>query len=130
MSREPARRIGLATTLNRQETFHLFLHLMATHTVSWGGTEDPISPVPSSTPSIVSIDSALSYESNTSSTVREATGPTPVAKLMDFLLVESSGSETSASTQHRADTAHESFTRHHKYFFKDGNVTFLVRGFS
>ena len=108
------------------------IHIMATH-IAWGGNEDLISPVPSSTPSIVPIDSAFSHERNTSSTVQEATGPSThesFAKLMSFLLAEPSGGETSASKHQRADTADDSFTRHHKYFFKDGNITFLVRGFS
>ena len=107
---------------------------MATHTVIWGDYEHVISLVPSSssTPSIDSVDSFLSHERETSSTVQEATGPTPesLAKRMSSLSVEPSGSETlaSASTYPRADSADDSFTRHHKYFFKDGNITFLVRG--
>jgi hypothetical protein len=105
---------------------------MATHIVSWGGNEHVISPVSSSTPSIVSVDSVLSLERETSSTVQEATGPArePLAERMTSLFAEPSGSETltSASAYQRADTADGSFTRHHKYFFKDGNVTFLVRG--
>jgi hypothetical protein len=49
---------------------------------------------------------------------------------MSSLPVEPSGSETliSASTYERADSTDDSFIRHHKYFFKDGNVTFLVDG--
>jgi hypothetical protein len=108
--------------------------VMATHIVSWGGNEHVISPLPStsSTPSIVSVDSVLSLERETSlNDVQEATGPAPesLAKRMSSLLAEPSGSETltSASTHQRAGTADDSFRRHHKYFFKDGNVTFLVR---
>ena len=104
---------------------------MATHTVFWGDNEHVVSPVPSSTPSIDSIDSFLSHERETSSTLHEATGPAPefLAKRMSSLSVEPSGSETlkSASTYPNADSTDDSFTRHHKYFFKDGNVTFLVR---
>jgi hypothetical protein len=107
---------------------------MATQIVSWGGNERIISPVPSSTPSIICADSVLSHERETSSTVQEATGPGPapesLAKRMVSLLVGPSGGETSTSTRtyQRVDTADDSFTRHHKYFFKDGNVSFLVRG--
>ena len=56
--------------------------------------------------------------------------PESSAKSMGFLLVEQSGSETlaSASAYPRTDSAGDSFIRHPKYFFKDGNVTFLVRG--
>ena len=86
---------------------------MATHTVFWGDYEHVISPVPSSTPSIDSVDSFLSHD-ETSSTVQEATGPAPesLAKRMSSLSVEPSGSETltSASTYPRADSADDSFT--------------------
>ena len=47
------------------------------------------------------------------------------------LLIKPSGSETaftSASTYTRADETDASFVQHPKYFFKDGNVTFLVSG--
>ena len=50
---------------------------------------------------------------------------------MSSVLTEPSGNETastSASTYPRDDAADASFVRHHKYFFKDGNVTFLVSG--
>jgi hypothetical protein len=105
---------------------------MATHIVSWGGNEHVISPVPSSTPSIVSVDPVLSHERETSSAVQEATGPAPefLAKQWSFLSAEPRETSTSASTYQTADTADDSFTRHNKYFFKDGNVTFLVRGVS
>ena len=48
---------------------------------------------------------------------------------MNSVLNEPSGSETaftSASTYIRADETDTSFVQHPKYFFKDGNVTFLV----
>jgi hypothetical protein len=98
---------------------------MATHIVSWGGSEHVISPAPSSTASIVSVDSVLSHERETSSTVQELT-----AKRLSLLLAEQREyleKLGSASAYQRADAADDSFTRHHKYFFKDGNVTFLVR---
>ncbi|KAF8504683.1 hypothetical protein F5888DRAFT_774080 [Russula emetica] len=107
---------------------------MATQIVFWGGNERIISPVPSSTPSIVCVDSVVSHERETSSTVQEATGPGPapesLAKRMVSLLAGPSGGETSTSTRtyQRVDTADDSFTHHHKYFFKDGNVSFLVDG--
>jgi hypothetical protein len=106
---------------------------MATHIVSWGGNEHIISPVLSSTSSIVSIDSILLTQTyDISAFKKQPPAPESLARRMSSLLVEPSGSETStsASTYPRADTADDSFIRHHKYFFKDGNVTFLVRGFS
>ena len=99
---------------------------MATHIVSWGGNNHIISPVNSSKSSIISIDSI-----QTSSAVREAPCVTESqAKHMSSVLIqtEPSGSETSASTYPRVDAADASFERHQKYFFKDGNVTFLVSG--
>ena len=105
--------------------------VMATHIVSWGDNEQISSPVVSSIkPSIVSIDSMLPHRRETSSVVQEvpyAAGS--YAKHMSPLLIESSGSETStsASTCSRVDAGDDSFIRHDKYFFKDGNVTFLVR---
>ena len=49
---------------------------------------------------------------------------------MSSALTEPSGSETTLTpaTYPRADAADASFVRHRKYFFKDGNVTFLVSG--
>jgi len=100
---------------------------MATHTVSWGGNSHVISPVSSSTSSIVPIDSILLHKRTTA--VQGAPAPESSSRRMSSLSVEPSGSETltSASTYLRADSADDSFIRHHKYFFKDGNVTFLVR---
>jgi hypothetical protein len=94
---------------------------MATHIVSWGGSKHIISPVNSSKPSIVSIDSIQT----SAPSVTESQ-----AKHMSSVLTEPSGSETltSASTYPRADAVDSSFEQHHKYFFKDGNVTFLVSG--
>ena len=102
---------------------------MASHVVRlvyWGGNDHTVSSVLSSTPSIVSVDSVVSHERETSSTVQGATGPTStrdsLARRMSSLLAKPSRSETSTSA------GDDSFTRHHTYFFKDGNVTFLVRG--
>ena len=103
---------------------------MATHIVSWGGSDHTISPDISrtSSSSIVSIDSILPHKHTTA--VQGAPASESSAKRMSSLSVEPSGSETliSASTYARADSADDSFIRHHKYFFKDGNVTFLVCG--
>jgi hypothetical protein len=104
---------------------HPLSYPMATHIVSWGGSNHIISPVNSSKSSIISIDSI-----QTSSAVREARVTESQAKHMSSVLIqtEPSGSETSASTYPRVDAADASFERHQKYFFKDGNVTFLVSG--
>ena len=88
---------------------------MAAHIVSWGDIKHIIAPVNSSEHSIISIDSIQTSLSS---------------KHMSSVLTEPSGSETltPASTDPRADAADTSFERHKKYFFKDGNVTFLVSG--
>ena len=101
----------------------LSLRRMATHVVSWGGNEHIVS---SSTPSIVSMDSI-------SSAVHEAahSSRSPESWVTRTnSLTKPNGSETStSSTYPGADaTSDGSFIRHHKYFFKDGNLTFLVRG--
>ena len=59
--------------------------------------------------------------------VQETPAPEPSDKHMIDLSVEPSGSETLTLTG--ADSVDHSYKRHDKYFFKDGNVTFLVRGF-
>ena len=87
------------------------------HIISWGDNERSSSPV--STTSLVSIDSILS---DTSSTVPEAPRATQSkAKSMSFpvfLGKRESGVHLSN---------HDPFMRHDKYYFKDGNITFLVR---
>jgi hypothetical protein len=103
---------------------------MATHIVSWGGNDHTVSPVvssTSSTSSIISIDPIIRHK-------RSAVQGTPASesstKCMSSLSLEPSGNETSTSGRAystRADSTDDSFIRHHKYFFKDGNVTFLVR---
>lgn len=115
----------------KEPSLSLSLHLMATHMVSWGSKEHINSPAVSSTkPSIDSIDSMLPHRRESSSIVPEAPRATgSYAKYMNPSPFESSGSETSASvsTYSMAGAGNDTFMRHHKYFFKDGNVTFLVR---
>lgn len=113
----------------------LSLRLMASHTIYWGDDDHTVSSVLPSTPSIVSVGSLLSHERETSSaaSLQGATGPAreSLAKRMSSLLAKRSERETltSVGTSQRADAAgDDSFRRHHKYFIKDGNVTFLVRG--
>ena len=107
------------------------LRLTASYIVSWGRNYNIVLPVLSSTPSIVSVDSILPYKRETFSVAQEA--PRAVESWVKRIssLIETSGRDTStsASTYPRADSAGgDSFMRHHTYFFKDGNVAFLVRG--
>jgi len=105
---------------------------MATYIVSWGGDEHIISPNISKTPSISSVDSILSdkpeaSESDQSALHMDKSQPTH----RDFQVIDPNGTTTSKSTNIYlgTDAADHggSFMQHNKYFFKDGNVTFLVR---
>src|SRR6267154_282659 len=112
---------------------------MATNIVSesWGvnDSDHTTSPVASSississTSSIVSIDSIIRHKHTTTSAVQRTHDSGSSPRCMSSPSVEPSGNKTltSGSTYSRADSSDESFIRHDKYFFKDGNVTFLVR---
>jgi len=102
---------------------------MATRMVSWSGDEHSVSPNLSKTPSLISVDSILSDKSEASPSDKgmAESQPTHTASQM----IEPNGTSTSTSTTIYPGTDaadHDgSFMRHNKYFFKDGNVTFLVR---
>ena len=102
---------------------------MATRIVSWGSDEEvtALSPSLSMAPSIVSLDSILPEKLSTSQNTPRTDGPT--AKHMSSQLTGSSVTRTSwTSSKYPFDATDNSFMRHHKYFFEDGNVAFLVRG--
>ena len=119
---------------------------MATHIVSWGGgsandSDYTLSPVASvsdisstQASSIVSVDSIVRHKRTTTSAVQGAPASESLANCncTSSLSVEPSGNqpetEISANTYSKVDLNDESFIRHHKYFFSDGNVTFLVSG--
>ena len=95
---------------------------MAPHITTWGDSEYVISPVGSSTPSIVSVESILSD-------LPEDINENPHAaesriKCMGPQVTKLPGNRASVGMNSRAN---DSFTRHPKYFFMDGNITFLVR---
>ena len=93
---------------------------MATRIVSWSGDEHIVSPNLSKTPSVISVDSILFDKP-------EASEP-QLTHSTASKVVEPNGTRTStlASTTIYPGTD-GSFVRHNKYFFKDGNVSFLVR---
>jgi len=104
---------------------------MTPRIVSWGGNEDSISPVISSAGSITPVVSSESFTlrsiheiSNYPCEASRADLTGPGARPASFLGMESGESETPAGTLRQSD---DSFIRHNKYFFKDGNITFLVR---
>jgi hypothetical protein len=84
--------------------------------------------VVSSAPSIVSVDAILLDKSETSPSVQEAGAAESWVKRKSSLVIDPSRGRTSTSVYSKADEVDGSFVRHHKYFFKDGNITFLVRG--
>ncbi|KAI9441606.1 hypothetical protein H4582DRAFT_1397524 [Lactarius indigo] len=87
---------------------------MAPHIVSWGAS----APVSSSSPSVVTFDSPSDVHSGPGATKK---GTDPVNSSTG----EPSGTLTTSSTYSGVD---DSFQRHNTYFFKDGNITFLVDG--
>jgi len=105
---------------------------MATRMVSWSGDEHSVSPNLSKTPSLISVDSILSDKPKASETDQSAlhmAESQPAHR--SFQVIDPNGTTTSKSTNIYPGTDaadHDgSFMRHNKYFFKDGNVTFLVR---
>jgi hypothetical protein len=92
---------------------------MATRIVSWSSNEHTISPSLSKTPSMVSFDSILSDNSETPSVEGVPHAAESRVKYVTSQVIEPS--ETGMYT------SGGSFVRHQRYFFKDGNVTFLVR---
>ncbi|KAI0002240.1 hypothetical protein BJV74DRAFT_818012 [Russula compacta] len=87
------------------------------HIISWGDNERSVSPVSTTTTSVVSIDS---IPSNTSSTVPDAPRTTQSQVSFPVFL------GNRAPGLHFAND--DPFLRHDKYYFKDGNITFLVDG--
>jgi hypothetical protein len=101
---------------------------MPSHIFSWGENEHGVSPALPSGPSVVSFDSILpDTKTSSSATVTESPNATESqAKAgINLVGVEMAESRTPTSVSQGAD---HSFPRHEKYFFKDGNITFLVRG--
>ncbi|KAH9032569.1 hypothetical protein EDB85DRAFT_1955015 [Lactarius pseudohatsudake] len=90
---------------------------MAPHIVAWGLDKDKrsISPVPSTVGSIVSIESITSDPSIISHSVLEVS-----RRSTDFMR-----HKVPPGVHLAADSP---FVRHEKYFFQDGNITFLIDG--
>jgi hypothetical protein len=88
------------------------------HIIAWGDSERSTSPVSTSTASLVSIDSITS---DTRSTAPEPRATLSRPESMSFPVFL--GNRESGAHPANGDP----FTRHDKYYFKDGNITFLVR---
>ena len=99
---------------------------MAPHITVWGDNEHVISPVGSSTPSIVSVESILLDAPNNYLDINE--NPRAAESRIKGIgpqVTKLPGNRSSVGINSGAD---DSFIRHPKYFFMDGNITFLVRG--
>ncbi|KAF8270187.1 hypothetical protein EI94DRAFT_815156 [Lactarius quietus] len=103
---------------------------MASHIVSWSGREICVSPVLFSAASIISFDSAsesfVSYPTHspaTSGAIR-----LPSDQFGDKHTNLPRFSEEGKTPWGGHATLDGSFVRHDTYFFKDGNVTFLIDG--
>jgi len=85
------------------------------HIISWGDDERSASPVSTTTASLVSIESITS---DTPSTVPQTRATLKSMSFPVFLGKRESGAHPEND---------DPFTRHDKYYFNDGNITFLVR---
>jgi hypothetical protein len=90
--------------------------------VSWRDNEPLVSSTPSSLSalSVVSIDSILSGSHMINLEALEARPAELGVKPKSSLATVASGGAEPKT--------HDSFPRHDTYYFKDGNITFLVRG--
>jgi hypothetical protein len=104
---------------------------MAPHIVSWSDREICISPVISSAASVISFDSTFSdpipNHSQMSPTASEALG-LPSDQFGPKYSSLPGLSEEGRIPRGGHPTLDDSFVRHDAYYFKDGNVTFLVCG--
>jgi len=99
---------------------------MASCIVSWGNNEHIVSPNLSKTPSIVSVDSILQDTSPAVQGTPHAAQSRAMNTASQVIEPSRTRAWTSISIYPGADTANSSFIRHPKYFFKDGNVAFVV----
>jgi hypothetical protein len=103
---------------------------MATRIISWSTKAKIAPPMLSKTPSMISFNSLNSDNLETRPPVEGAPhAAKSQAKYTSSQVIDPSGSgaSSSVSVYLGGGAAEDSFIRHHKYFFKDGNVTFLVR---
>jgi len=102
---------------------------MAPHITTWGDNEDIISPVgsESSTPSIISVESILLDAPEISLDINENPRPTESRIKCQCIGPQATKLPENRSSVSMNSGADDSFIRHPKYFFMDGNVTFLVR---
>ena len=98
---------------------------MAPRIISWSDQKIHISPVLSSSASIVSFDSAFSVSDTSPSHFQMS--PTPSEAPGTQFGAKHTGLPDFLADGKNATPDDGSFLRHDRFFFKDGNVTFLVR---
>ncbi|KAH9006218.1 hypothetical protein EDB86DRAFT_697166 [Lactarius hatsudake] len=104
---------------------------MTPHIVSWSDNEISISPVLSSAASIISFDSIFSDTYPSHSRMSPTASRAPGLHIADVGAEHTNFFRFSEGRQIPGGghaTPDDSFVRHDSYFFKDGNVTFLVGG--
>ncbi len=103
---------------------------MAPRIVSWRDNNICISPVLSSAASIVSFDSTFSDTYPSHSQMSPTASEAPWLPSAEFGAKDTGlpGCSEGKIPRDGHATPDDSFIRHDVYFFKDGNVTFLVRG--
>ena len=103
---------------------------MAARIVSWGTKAKIAPPMLSKTPSMISFNS-LNFDNLETRPPAEGApyAAKSQAKYTSSQVNDPSGSGASSSVgmYRGGGAAEDSFIHHPKYFFKDGNITFLVR---
>jgi hypothetical protein len=106
---------------------------MATRVIPWGSKAEIVSPRLSKTPFMISFDS-VNYDNLGTRPAVEGAPHATGSQVKHTSLTRSQGivpngsrASSSVSAYPGAGAAEGSFIRHSKYFFNDGNVTFLVR---
>jgi hypothetical protein len=102
---------------------------MAPHITVWEDSDYAISSIGSTSPSIASFDSILSEAPKNFPNVNGTTAESQI-KCMDPEVIDPIGHRQSIGTYTGADGYDDPFVRvrHPNYYFRDGNITFLVRG--
>jgi hypothetical protein len=98
---------------------------MAPHITVWEDSDYAISSIGSTSPSIASFDSILSEAPKTIPS--NGTTVESQIKCMDPESIEPIGHRQSIGVYTGADGYDDPFIRHPNYYFRDGNITFLVR---
>ena len=125
-------RYNIVRLLNKTLFEHVLsysFHLTTARIVSRGNNVKTVAHKLSETPPMISFNSLLPKNLETRLAVEVLHATQFQAKHTSSQVIEPSKSRASSSVSvyPGADVAECSFMRHHKYFFKDRNIIFLVR---